>query len=277
MYPKLNPIALSIGPLKVHWYGLMYMLGFIWFLMAGKWRIKKYGPNFLTSTSVDDLLFYGALGVILGGRLGYCLFYQPMHFLSHPLEILKIWDGGMSFHGGMLGVFVMTYVFAKKIGRSFFDISDFIAPLVPMGLFFGRIGNFINGELWGRVTSSTLPWAMVFPQSGSMLPRHPSEIYEALGEGILLTLILWVYARKKRKVGQVSGVFMIAYGVIRFSLEYFREPDAFLLKFAKTTGLSMGQWLCIPMIVAGVIIFYYSGKRKMIVSQADRVVAKKSK
>lgn len=167
----------------------------------------------------------------------------------------------MSFHGGMLGVLFVAYMFARKYKQNFFVVSDFIAPLVPMGLFFGRIGNFINGELWGRITTSTIPWAMIYPQSGSMLPRHPSELYEALGEGILLFLILWIYASKPRKVGQISGIFVIGYGIIRFCLEFFREPDAFLLSFAHRTGLSMGQWLCVPMILAGIIIYYYSSKR----------------
>lgn len=261
MYPKLNPVALSIGPLKIHWYGIMYVLGFLFFIYAGKWRIKKYGNTFWTSKLVDDFIFYGALGVVIGGRLGYCFFYQPIYFITNPIKIFQVWDGGMSFHGGMLGVLFVAYMFARKYKQNFFVVSDFIAPLVPMGLFFGRIGNFINGELWGRITTSTIPWAMIYPQSGSMLPRHPSELYEALGEGILLFLILWIYASKPRKVGQISGIFVIGYGIIRFCLEFFREPDAFLLSFAHRTGLSMGQWLCVPMILAGIIIYYYSSKR----------------
>ena len=260
MYPKLNPVALSIGPLKIHWYGIMYVLGFLFFIYAGKWRIKKYGNTFWTSKLVDDFIFYGALGVVIGGRLGYCFFYQPIYFITNPIKIFQVWGGGMSFHGGMLGVLFVAYMFARKYKQNFFVVSDFIAPLVPMGLFFGRIGNFINGELWGRITTSTIPWAMIYPQSGSMLPRHPSELYEALGEGILLFLILWIYASKPRKVGQISGIFVIGYGIIRFCLEFFREPDAFLLSFAHRTGLSMGQWLCVPMILAGIIIYYYSSK-----------------
>jgi phosphatidylglycerol:prolipoprotein diacylglycerol transferase len=263
MYPKLNPVAINLGPLKIHWYGIMYMLGFLFFLYGGKWRLKKYGHTFLTSRLLDDLLFYSAFGVVLGGRLGYCLFYQPIHYLTSPLDILKIWDGGMSFHGGMLGVFVALYLFSKKYNHTFFEVSDFVAPLVPIGLMFGRLGNFINGELWGKITTSAIPWAMIFPQSGTMLPRHPSQLYEALGEGILLTVILWVYASKSRRVGQVSGVFMIGYGIVRFTLEYFREPDWFLLEFSKMTGLSMGQWLCIPMIIAGIIIFYCASKTNL--------------
>lgn len=264
MYPHLNPVAFSIGSIKVHWYGIMYMLGFLAFLYIGKWRLKKYGHAYITPKIVDDFMFYGALGVVIGGRLGYCIFYQPAFYLMHPLNIIKTWDGGMSYHGGMLGVFFVTYIFARKLKCNFFDISDFVAPLIPFGLFFGRIGNFINGELWGRVTTANIPWAMVYPQSGSMLPRHPSEIYEALGEGILLLIILWVYARKQRKVGQISGIFMISYGLIRFCLEYFRQPDAFLTSLESKTGLSMGQWLCLPMILAGMIIYYVATKKAIV-------------
>lgn len=263
-FPHFNPIAFSIGGLEVHWYGIMYMLGFLSFIYFGKLRLKMYGHVFITSSIIDDMIFYGAIGVIAGGRLGYCLFYQPGFYLSHPINIFKTWDGGMSFHGGMLGVFVVCYLFARKYKYSFFDVSDFIAPLITFGLFFGRLGNFINGELWGRITTSRIPWAMIYPQSGSMLPRHPSEIYEMIGEGIVLTLILWIYARKPRKVGQISGIFMIGYGLIRFTLEYFREPDPFLEKFAHTTGLSMGQWLCVPMIIIGIIIFVYASKKAPI-------------
>jgi len=186
MYPQINPVMLNLGIFKIHWYGFMYMLGFLFFLFVGKWWIKKYQHPFITPKIIDDMLLYGVLGVVLGGRLCYCLFYQPVYFLSHPLNILKTWDGGMSFHGGMLGVFVAIYLFAHKLHRRFFEISDFLAPLMPAALFFGRIGNFINGELWGKLCSPNLPWGMVFPQSGIMLPRHPSELYEAVGEGLIL-------------------------------------------------------------------------------------------
>lgn len=261
-YPQLNPVAISLGPINVHWYGIMYVFGFLFFVYCGKWRLKKYGSNFWTAKLIDDFVFYGALGVVIGGRLGYCLFYQPSNYFANPLDILKVYKGGMSFHGGMLGVIVVAYLFASRHKQNFFVISDFLAVLVPMGLFFGRIGNFINGELWGRVTTSSLiPWAMIYPQSGSLLPRHPSEIYEALGEGILLMIILWFYARKPRKTGQVSGMFLLCYGLIRFCLEYFRAPDIFLSQFAKNTGLSMGQWLCVPMIIAGLIIFIWASKQ----------------
>jgi phosphatidylglycerol---prolipoprotein diacylglyceryl transferase len=263
IYPHINPIALSIGSLKVHWYGIMYMLGFIFFLFLGKWRIRYYKHPVFTTVMVDDFLFYGALGVILGGRIGYCLFYKPLFYLANPADIFKVWDGGMSFHGGMLGVLFALWLLSRKLKCSFFEVSDFVAPLVPIGLFFGRCGNFINGELWGRISESGLPWMMFFPNSGTMLPRHPSQIYEALGEGVLLFLILWIFANKPRKVGQVSGVFMIGYGIIRFGLEYFREPDSFLIEFAQSTGLSMGQWLSLPMIIIGLVIYYYATIRDL--------------
>ncbi len=263
VYPSINPVALQIGSVKVHWYGIMYMLGFLFFIYAGKYRIKKYHPEFWCPKFVDDMMFYGALGVILGGRLGYCLFYQPILYLTNPILILKIWQGGMSFHGGMLGVFCVIYGFAKYHKQSFFVISDFIAPLVPFGLLCGRLGNFINGELWGRLANNiNLPWVMIFPQSNSMLPRHPSQLYEAFGEGLLLFIILWIFAHKPRKTGQVSAIFLISYGIIRFIIEYFRQPDTFLLHFATITGLSMGQWLCMPMIICGIIIYIKSIQQK---------------
>lgn len=261
MYPNIDPVALSLGPLKIHWYGVMYMLGFVYFIIIGKWRVKKYNHPFITAKTIDDMLFYGVLGVVLGGRIGYCLFYQPVYYLSHPLEIVKTWDGGMSFHGGMLGVFFFTYVLARKYKCTFFELSDFLAPLMPAALFFGRLGNFINGELWGKFCSPTLPWGMVFPQSGSMMPRHPSQLYEALGEGLVLLIFLSIYASKPRKVGQVSGMFMLGYGCIRFFLEYFRQPDSFLLNVPVKTGLSMGQWLCVPMILSGIIIYIVATKK----------------
>ncbi|MBX9597662.1 MAG: prolipoprotein diacylglyceryl transferase [Burkholderiales bacterium] len=262
MYPHIDPVALSFGPIKLHWYGVMYLLGFLFFLYGGKWRIGKFGHPVLTQKMIDDFLFYGALGVILGGRLGYCLFYRPDYYLSHPLEIIKTWDGGMSFHGGMLGVFVAVYLFARKINSNFFVISDFIAPFIPVCLMFGRLGNFINGELWGRFSSPDLPWGMVFPASGSMLPRHPSQLYEAFAEGVVLFLILLIFTSKPRKLGQTSGVFMIGYGLARFVLEFFREPDAFATGIVASTGLSLGQFYSFPMIIAGVIIFWWGSRSK---------------
>lgn len=270
LYPKIDPVAISIGALKVHWYGVMYMLGFLFFIIAGKWWVKKFQHPYISQKFVDDMLFYGVLGVVVGGRLGYCIFYQPGYYFSHPWDIVKTWDGGMSFHGGMLGVFIAICLMSRARKCSFFVLSDFVAPLIPASLFFGRIGNFINGELWGRITTSNIPWAMIYPQSGSMLPRHPSEIYEAIGEGIVLMIILWVYAWKQRKVGQISGVFMIGYGCIRFFLEYFRQPDAFLSDLPAKTGFTMGQFLCIPMIIAGVIIYVIATKKAIPLKKQEQ-------
>ncbi|MEN9946503.1 MAG: hypothetical protein RLZZ293_889, partial [Pseudomonadota bacterium] len=216
----------------------------------------------LQEDMVDDLLFYAAIGVILGGRLGYCLFYQPSYYLTHPIDMVKTWDGGMSFHGGMLGVFVALYCYARKINSNFFVLSDFVAPFVPIGLMFGRIGNFINGELYGRFCDPSLPWGMVFPQSGSNLPRHPSQIYEALSEGLILFLVLFIFTRKTRNLGQISGVFMLGYGITRFILEFFREPDAFATGIVKLTGLSLGQFYSLPMIIAGLIILFWGFRSK---------------
>ncbi|MDP2132270.1 MAG: prolipoprotein diacylglyceryl transferase [Sulfuritalea sp.] len=248
IHPQFDPIAISIGPLAVRWYGLMYLAGFVAFLWLGKRRAATQPWHGMNGQDVDDLLFYGVLGVILGGRLGQVLFYEPGYYLAHPLEILAVWKGGMAFHGGMLGVFVAMALWGRKVGKSFFQVTDFIAPLVPLGLMAGRIGNFINGELWGRVADATLPWAMVFPQVDN-LPRHPSPLYQAAGEGLLLFIILWAYSARQRAVGAVSGVFMIGYGVLRFAAEYFREPDHGI--FGVSYVVSMGQWLSLPMVLFG--------------------------
>jgi phosphatidylglycerol---prolipoprotein diacylglyceryl transferase len=199
------------------------------------------------------------LGVVVGGRLGYCLFYKPDYYLAHPLEVFYVWLGGMSFHGGMLGVILSQIWFAYSRGKPFWQVMDFVAPCVPPGLAAGRVGNFINGELWGRPADPSLPWAMIFPQSGSMAPRHPSQVYQFLLEGLLLFIILWLYARKERKPGQVAAAFLIGYGVLRFIAEYFREPDSFLGLLS--LGLSMGQWLCIPMIVFGIGLWLWAERR----------------
>ena len=250
VHPQFNPIALQIGPIAIHWYGLTYLVAFGLFVWLGAKRVKlpQYAQAGWTRRDIEDLLFFGVLGVVIGGRLGYVLFYKPEYYATHPLEIFAVWKGGMAFHGGLLGVLAAMALFARNRGRPFLQITDLIAPCVPTGLAMGRLGNFINGELWGRAADAGLPWAMIFPQSGTNIPRHPSPLYQFAMEGVLLFVILWIYARKPRGLGQVSGVFLVGYGVFRFIAEYFREPDDFLGLLA--LGLSMGQWLCVPMVVA---------------------------
>jgi len=261
IHPQFSPIALQIGPVAIHWYGLTYLVAFGLFLWLGAQRVKlaQFVHSGWTRRDVEDLLFYGVLGVVIGGRLGYVIFYKPGYYAANPLEILAVWKGGMAFHGGLLGVLVAMALFARAKGRPFLQVTDLIAPCVPTGLASGRIGNFINGELWGRAADPSLPWSMVFPQSGSDLPRHPSPLYQFALEGLLLFVILWIYAKKPRGLGQVSGVFLVGYGVFRFIAEYFREPDSFLGLLA--LGMSMGQWLCIPMVVAGAWLWWW-GQRQ---------------
>ena len=248
IHPQFDPVAIQIGPLAVRWYGLMYLAGFVAFLWLGKRRAAAQPWHGMSALDIDDLLFYGVLGVVLGGRLGQVLFYDPGYYLAHPLEILAVWKGGMAFHGGMLGVFVAMALWGRRSGKTFFQVTDFIAPLVPLGLMAGRIGNFINGELWGRVADATLPWAMVFPQVDA-LPRHPSPLYQAAGEGLLLFVMLWLFSARRRALGQVSGMFLIGYGALRFVAEYFREPDHGI--FGLSYVVSMGQWLSLPMLLIG--------------------------
>ena len=285
IHPQFDPVAFSIGGeggWPVHWYGLTYLAAFLMFLFVGKYRAKKMPLLGFKPIELDDILFYGVLGVILGGRLGYVLFYKPAEFLTNPGDIFKVWQGGMSFHGGFLGVLVAMIWYARKTGRNFWEVTDFIAPLVPLGLAAGRLGNFINGELWGRVSSANYSWLMLFPQANEadvlyvtahpqsatllqqvgdylMLPRHPSQIYQFLGEGLLLFVILWLYARKIRPMMAVSAVFLIGYGVLRFIAEFAREPDDFLGLFA---GFSMGQLLSLPMIVVGAVLLWWAYKRQ---------------
>ena len=251
VHPHINPVAFSIGPLEVHWYGLMYLAGFLMALYLGRYRIRNRPEMGWQYSDMDDLLFYGVLGVVLGGRLGYVLFYQPGFYLSHPWQILHVWQGGMSFHGGLLGVLIAMAVYAHKHNRKWLALMDFIAPLVPLGLGAGRLGNFINGELPGRVTD--VPWAMIFPDTDN-LPRHPSQLYEFALEGIVLFIILWLYSSKPRAAGKVSALFLIGYGTARFLVEFTRAPDPFLGYLA--LGLTMGQWLSIPMILIGLIMFF---------------------
>ncbi|TAK91895.1 MAG: prolipoprotein diacylglyceryl transferase, partial [Aquabacterium sp.] len=215
VHPQFDPIALNLGFLKIHWYGLMYMVGFILFLLLGRLRVRQ-GLAPISELQVDNFLLYGALGVVLGGRLGYVLFYKPTYFLAHPAEILQIGQGGMSFHGGFLGVVMAGWLFARLNKVSYPRLFDFVVPLVPLGLAAGRIGNFINGELWGRAAGANLPWGMVFPRAGDAVPRHPSQLYEFVLEGVLLFTVMWLFTRKPRPVGQATALFMMGYGLVRF-------------------------------------------------------------
>lgn len=250
-FPVIDPIIFSIGPVALRWYGMMYLVGFLGaMLIANKAADKSQG--IWTREQVSDLLFYGFLGVILGGRIGYVLFYQWEYFLADPLYIFEIWQGGMSFHGGLLGVTAAVYLFARKTNKSFLSVGDFVVPLVPIGLGMGRLGNFINAELWGRQTD--VPWAMVFPTDSLQLPRHPSQLYEFFLEGVVLFIVLYFVTRKPRSLGLASGVFLIGYGVFRSIIEFYREPDAHLgLYFS---FISKGQILSVPMILAGMLIIY---------------------
>ncbi len=257
VHPQFNPVALAVGPLAIRWYGLMYLLAFVLVLVLGRWRIRQRPEAGWHVRQLDDILSWGVLGVVLGGRLGYVLFYKPGYYLTHPLEIFYVWQGGMSFHGGFLGVLLAMWLFARHEGKPWLAVTDFIAPLVPLGLGAGRIGNFINGELWGRPTD--VPWAMVFPNV-DMLPRHPSQLYEFGLEGLTLFTLLWFFSARPRPLGAVSALFLIGYGSFRFLVEFSREPDDFLGLLAM--GLSMGQWLSLPMIVAGVAMMGWAYRRR---------------
>src|SRR5438552_11664154 len=256
VHPQFDPVAFQLGPLAVRWYGLMYLVGFVLFVVLGKYRARQ---NLLTGwhpRNVDDMLFYGVFGVILGGRLGYVLFYKPAYYFAHPLEIFALWQGGMSFHGGFLGVLLAIWWVARKHGLRWIEVTDFFAPLAPLALAAGRLGNFINGELPGRVTD--VPWGMLFRGAGP-LPRHPSQLYQFALEGVLLFVILWIYSAKPQPAGAVSGAFLLGYGVFRFTAEYFREPDDFLGLLA--LNLSMGQRLSAPMIALGIGMLVWASRR----------------
>jgi phosphatidylglycerol---prolipoprotein diacylglyceryl transferase len=261
VHPQFDPVALALGPLQIHWYGLTYLAAFGLFLFLAGRRVAL--PHFAAQgwqrRDVEDLLFFGVLGVVLGGRVGYALFYKPEVYLADPLQILQVWKGGMAFHGGLLGVIAAMALFARMRKRSFLNVMDVVAPCIPTGLACGRLGNFINGELWGRAADPALPWAMVFPQSGSTLARHPSQLYQLLLEGLLLFVLLWLYSKRQRATGQVAAAFVFGYGVLRFVAEYFREPDSFLGLLAG--GMSMGQWLCVPMILTGAGLWWWFGQK----------------
>ncbi|GLW36577.1 prolipoprotein diacylglyceryl transferase [Pectobacterium carotovorum subsp. carotovorum] len=277
-FPQFDPVIFSIGPLALHWYGLMYLVGFIFAMWLAVRRANKPGSGW-TKDEVENLLYMGFLGVFVGGRLGYVLFYAFPSFLENPLYLFKVWDGGMSFHGGLMGVICVMLWFAHRTKRHFFQVADFIAPLIPFGLGAGRLGNFINGELWGRVTTDT-PWAMLFPGSRGedmmlavsnpqwqaifnqygMLPRHPSQLYQMMLEGVALFIILNLFIRKSRPMGSVSGLFLIGYGSFRIITEFFRQPDAQLGLFGDL--FSMGQILSLPMVIAGILMMVWAYRRQ---------------
>jgi|TARA_B110000238_G_scaffold201063_1_gene254400 phosphatidylglycerol:prolipoprotein diacylglycerol transferase len=255
VHPQFDPIIFQLGPLAVRWYGLMYLCGFAAFWYLGTKRARRAG-SFIHPDQVSDFLFYAVLGVIIGGRVGSVIFYNFDHFLANPLYIFKIWEGGMSFHGGLIGVLIATWLYQSKRQWGFFRLSDFIAPLVPLGLGFGRIGNFINGELWGRPTESA--WGMIFPLVDN-LERHPSQLYQAMLEGVMMFIVLWVYSAKPRATGSVSGWFLILYGAFRFIVEFARQPDGHL-GFIAFNWLTMGQLLSVPMIAAGFLLLWLANK-----------------
>jgi len=287
IHPNFDPVAIHLGPLAVRWYGLMYLVAFVSAIVIGRLRLRlpHVASQGWTVKDIDDMLFYGVLGTILGGRLGYVLFYKASYYAAHPLDIFKVWEGGMSFHGGFLGVTFAMVLFAYQRKRTWLQVTDFVAPMVPLGLAAGRLGNFINGELWGRVTDPKAPWAMLFQNSTNddaiwlaknpqldarwrltnifehyhMLPRHPSQLYEIALEGIVLFVVMWTFSRKPRPVGAVSALFLIGYGLARFTVEFAREPDDYLGLLA--LGFSMGQWLSLPMILAGIVMMVWAYKR----------------
>ena len=257
-HPNIDPVAISIGPLSIHWYALMYLAGFAaaWFIATRRARIDHYA---IEQKHVEDLIFYSALGVVLGGRFGYVLFYNFDRFLAEPLWLLKVWEGGMSFHGGMLGVILAMVFYARRIGVKLGQLLDFVAPLVPIGLGFGRLGNFIGQELYGR--PSDVPWAMVFASDPEGLPRHPSQLYQAGLEGILLFLIVFVFSRKPRPPWSVGGLFLIGYGCLRFFAEFFRQPDSHI-GFDAFGWMTRGQLLCVPMIIIGIVLMAFAYKQQ---------------
>lgn len=256
-YPQIDPVALAIGPLKIHWYGLMYLIG-----IGGAWllasrRLNRFDPTW-TKEKLSDMVFWMSMGVIVGGRLGYVLFYDLSAYIASPLLIFEVWKGGMSFHGGFIGVMLAALWFGKKNNKSFFQLMDFVAPMVPIGLGAGRIGNFINAELWGKATD--VPWAMVFPTDPAQLARHPSQLYQFALEGVALFLILWLFSRKPRPTMAVSGMFALFYGIFRFIVEFVRVPDA-QLGYLAWNWLTMGQVLCVPMILGGLFLIWLAYHR----------------
>ena len=256
-YPVIDPVAIKIGVVQVHWYGLAYLFGFSMSFLLGNYRARK-SSGVWTKQQVSDLVFYSALGVIIGGRLGYVLFYNFHSFMEYPLSLFYVWEGGMSFHGGVVGELVVMFFYSRNTNKSYMSVADFLTPLIPIGLAAGRIGNFIGGELWGR--ASTVPWAMVFPRDVEQVARHPSQIYQALLEGVLLFIILWWFSSKPRPRMAVSGLFLLGYGAFRCISELFRQPDL-QLGFIAFDWLTMGQLLSIPMILVGLYMMVIAYRR----------------
>ena len=255
IYPNINPIALDLGFVQIYWYGLMYLMAFLAAYLLANYRAKK--SDDWNVQQIEDLIFYGAIGVVVGGRLGYMLFYNLPNFLSDPLSVFSIQGGGMSFHGGFLGVLLAMYLFNRKYDKTFFTTMDFVAPLVPLGLGFGRLGNFINGELWGKVTTS--PLGMYIQDQG--VSRYPSQLYEAFLEGLVLFIILWVFSAKPRSLMSVSALFLIFYGIFRFIIEFVRVPDV-QLGYLAFDWLTMGQLLSLPMVVLGIYLLFKAKEQK---------------
>jgi len=256
-YPEINPVAIELGPLAIHWYGITYLVAFLAGWWLARYRASKPDSGWLPD-EIGDIVFYIVLGVVVGGKLGSAVFYQTEALIADPLRTLNPMNGGMSFHGGFIGVLVAFWLYGRKTGRSFFQVADFIAPAFPIGLGAGRVGNFINGELWGRVTD--VPWGMVFPHVGPE-PRHPNQLYQIVGEGIILFLLVWIYSSKPRPTMAVSGFFAFCYGIYRFLVEFVREPDAHL-GFVALDWLTMGQILSVPMILIGALLMYLAYSRK---------------
>jgi phosphatidylglycerol:prolipoprotein diacylglycerol transferase len=259
VHPQFDPVAVSLGPVSVRWYGLMYLIGFAAAWLLGRYRASRPGSGW-TGLEVDDLVSFMVLGVVVGGRVGYMLFYDLPTLVANPLSLFMVWQGGMSFHGGFLGVLTVVWLWGKKTGKGFWGVADFTAPLAPFGIFAGRIGNFINGELWGKATD--LPWGVLFPDPrAGGIPRHPSQLYEALLEGAALFIIVWLYSAKKRQPGAVSGVFSLYYGLFRFVVEFVRLPDP-QLGYLAFGWLTMGQVLSLPVIALGLWLILRPAGRK---------------
>lgn len=256
-FPQFDPVAIAIGPISIHWYGIMYIIAFGGAWALASYRAPRVSPSW-TPEQVSDLVFYGALGAVIGGRIGSVLFYNFPRFLEDPLWLLRVWEGGMSFHGGFLGVLLAMFFYSRHIGRDYWDTMDFVAPMVPFGLGAGRIGNFIGGELWGRPTD--VPWGMVFPHVDQQA-RHPSQLYEFALEGVVLGIIVWWFSSKPRPRLAVSGVFAVGYGSFRFFIEFFRQPDDHI-GYLAFNWLTMGQVLSLPLIIAGVVFILLAYQRR---------------